>query len=173
MLRRAVAGSLRSAEWNGQKKRFATPAGRVSLEDSIGDFSYTLRTLLRSPGFAIVAILTLAIGIGGTTAVFSAVDAVLLQPLPYAQPGCLVRLYQSRINAGERGFVTPVHYVELRNRASSFEAMAAIATYDEVGADIGVGDSVRRVHVLPISADYFNVVSACTPEFGTWLAVGG
>jgi putative ABC transport system permease protein len=68
--------------------------GTRLLEDTIGDFAFSWRTLSRNPGFAIVAILTLAIGIGGTTAVYSAVDAVLLQPLPYQQSGQLVRLYQ-------------------------------------------------------------------------------
>src|SRR5688572_23465929 len=59
------------------------------------DFGFALRTLSHSPGFATVAILTLGLGIGGTTAVFSAVDAVLLQPLPYQQPGQLARLYMA------------------------------------------------------------------------------
>ena len=133
--------------------------GTRLLEDSAGDVSFSLRTLSRNRGFATVAVLTLAIGIGGTTAVFSAVDAVLLQPLPYQQPGQLVRLFQNEVQRlDERQFVTPVHYLAFRQRMSSFEATAAVLTYDETGADIGTGDGVRRVRLLPISADYFDVV---------------
>src|SRR4029077_2922415 len=71
--------------------------GTRLFEDSATDFSFALRTLRRSPGFALVAIATLAIGIGGAAAMFSAFDAVLLQPLPYHEPGRLVRLYQTGV----------------------------------------------------------------------------
>jgi putative ABC transport system permease protein len=123
------------------------------------DFGFALRTLARNPGFAAVAILTLGVGIGGTTAVFSAVDAVLLQPLPYQQPGRLVRLYYTDVRRKEeRGVVTPVHFLDYRQSMASFESVAAILMYDEVGADIGSGDDVRRIRILPVSADYFDVV---------------
>ena len=58
------------------------------------DLRYASRQLRRSPGFSAVVIATLAVGIGGTTAVFSVLQAVVLAPLPYEQPGQLVRLYQ-------------------------------------------------------------------------------
>ncbi len=129
------------------------------LEESAGDLAFGVRTLRRSRGFAIVVILTLAIGIGGTTAVFSAVDAVLLQPLPYQEPGQLARLYGADVNnLSGRNFVTPVHYLAYRSQLSSMEAVAAILTYDEKGADIGTGDNVRRIRLLPASANYFDVV---------------
>ena len=132
--------------------------GTRLLEDVAKDVRYSLRTLSRSPGFAIITILTLAIGIGGTTAVFSAVDAVLLQPLPYQQPGQLVRLYQAWSgDLSQRQFVTPVHYVAFRDQLASLE-VAAILTYDATGADIGSGDDVRRIRLLPTSANYFDVV---------------
>lgn len=133
--------------------------GTRLLHDGGRDVAYALRTLARNPGFATVAILTLAVGIGGTTAVFSAVDAVLLQPLPYQQPGQLVRLYYTDARRKvDRGVVTPVHFLDYRENMSSFGSIAAIYTYDETGADIGAGDDVRRIRTLPVSADYFDVV---------------
>lgn len=123
------------------------------------DIGYTLRALRRNGGFAAVVILTLAIGIGGTTAVFSAVDAVLLQPLPYQQPGQLVRLYGTDVNSpAGRNFVSPVHYLAYRSQLSSLEGVAAILTYSETGADVGRADNVRRVRLLPTSANYFDVL---------------
>ena len=133
--------------------------GTRFLYDGQRDFGFALRTLARNPGFATVAILTLAVGIGGTTAVFSAVDAVLLQPLPYQQPGQLVRLYYTDVRRRvDRGVVTPVHFLDYRQNMSSFSSIAALFLYDETGADIGTGDDVRRVRLLPVSADYFDVV---------------
>src|SRR5690242_11624758 len=112
--------------------------GTRFLHDGWRDVGFALRTLARNPGFAAVAILTLAVGIGGTTAVYSAVDAVLLQPLPYQQPGQLVRLYYTDVHRKEiRGFVTPVHFLDYRERMSSLGSTAAIGTYNETGADVG------------------------------------
>ena len=129
------------------------------LEESAGDVRYALRTLARSPGFAAVVILTLAIGIGGTTAVFSAVDAVLLQPLPYQESGRLARLYGAdALGGGSHGFVSPVHYLAYRSELQSVEAVAAMYIYSETGADIGQGGDVHRIRLLPTSANYFDVV---------------
>ncbi len=140
--------------------------GTRLLDDTMSDVRFALRTLANNPAFTVVAVLTLAVGIGGTTAVFSAVDAVLLQPLPYQQPGQLVRLFQGDTRRREsRGFVTPVHFLEFRRNMRSFEAIAAISTYSESGADIGSGDGVRRIRTLPTSADYFRVVRV-QPELG-------
>ncbi len=133
--------------------------GTRYFEDIVGDVSFARRTLARSPGFAIVAILTLAIGIGGTTAVYSAVDAVLVQPLPYQQPGRLVRLYQYfNHNIDQHNFVSPVQFMDYRSKLSAFDGAAALFTYGESGADVGVGDRVRRIRILHVSSDYFDVV---------------
>ena len=135
--------------------------GTRLLDDSLRDVSYAVRTLVRSPGFALVVVLTLALGIGGTTAVFSAVDTVLLQPLPYQEPGRLVRLYQhGATKPGDRGVVTPVHYLAYRRSLSSFEHLAAVLTYSTTGEDLTGGDRPERIQVLPVSADYFDVLRA-------------
>ena len=107
------------------------------LDDVSGDLVLSLRALRKSLRFAGVAIATIAIGIGGSTAVFSAVDAALLEPLPYPQPDRLVRLYQ--YEAGEpaaRTFVSAPHFKAYRRDLASFDALAAIYTYSESGADI-------------------------------------
>ncbi|HUQ82257.1 MAG TPA: ABC transporter permease, partial [Gemmatimonadaceae bacterium] len=133
--------------------------GTRLFHDSARDFAFALRTLARNPGFSIVAILTLAVGIGGTTAVFSAVDAVLLQPLPYQQPGQLVRLYYTDARRKEdRGFVSPVLFLDYRQSMASLASVAALGTYNETGADVGTGDDVRRIRILSVTADYFDVV---------------
>ena len=140
--------------------------GTRMFHDVSRDFGFALRTLAHNPGFAAVAILTLAIGIGGTTAVFSAVDAVLLQPLPYQQPGQLARLYQADSSyPADRQFVTPVHFVDYRREMAAFDAIAALYTYSETGGDIGVGDDVRRIRVLPVTSGYFDVVRV-RPQLG-------
>ncbi|MFI5211059.1 MAG: ABC transporter permease, partial [Gemmatimonadales bacterium] len=153
------------------KEEVRDARGTRLLEDVSKDFGYAIRTLSRSRGFAIVTILTLAIGIGGTTAVFSAVDAVLLQPLPYQEPGRLVRLYQAWSgDPDQRQFVTPVHYLAFRDQLSSFDGVAAILTYNASGADIGSGDDVRRITLLPTSANYFDVVRV-QPSLGRGFRV--
>jgi len=133
--------------------------GTRLLEDGIGDVAFAARMLARAPGFTAIAILTLGVGIGGTTAVFSAVDAVLLQPLPYSRPGQLVRLYQHDLNEpGARGFVTPVHYAAYRDRMTSFAAAASISTYSELGGDVLTPGGVERVRLLRVGADYLDVL---------------
>ena len=91
----------------------------------VNDLRYALRCLARNPGFTTVAVLTLALGIGANTAVFSVVYAVLLKPLPYADPGRLVQLYERNPAQGlERGAVSPGTFVDWRARSHAFEGMA-------------------------------------------------
>ena len=80
---------------------------------------------------------TLGLGIGGTTAVFSVVQAVLLAPLPYEQPGQLVRFYQQEPDKPDtRDVLAGTHFTFLREHAASFEDVAALANYRETGLDL-------------------------------------
>ena len=117
------------------------------------------RSLRHNPGFFLTSVLTIALGVGGSTAVFSAVNAVMLKPLPVRAPGQLVRIYSSSArNPDARGVVTPVHYVTFRRDAGTLQTVAAINLYDRSGADIGTGSDVRRIRTLKVSADYFDVL---------------
>jgi putative ABC transport system permease protein len=97
------------------------------IEILLQDLRYAARTLRKSPGFAIVAVLTLALGIGADTAIFSVVDSVLLRPLPYAQPSRLVELWGNvkRIKIERRGASYPDFY-DWRAQSRSFETMASL-----------------------------------------------
>src|SRR6266702_2774042 len=89
------------------------------------DFLYSFRSIRKTPGFAAVAILTLALGIGANTAIFSIMDAVLLRPLPYPQPERLVRIWQSEPKMSERRLGTaPPEFVAYRDRTRAFSSIA-------------------------------------------------
>jgi putative ABC transport system permease protein len=91
------------------------------------DLRYALRSLLKSPGFSLVAILTLALGVGANTAVFTLINAVLLRPLPYDEPGRLVLVWESAPFFGlQDSPVSPANYIDWKERSRSFEEMGAL-----------------------------------------------
>lgn len=120
------------------------------------DIRYGLRTLTKSPGFAAVVILTLALGIGANTAIFSVVSAVLLQPLPFPQPDRLVAVLHVNLQSGEIGKAQSYpDFVDLRAQSKTLESAAA---YDLGSATLtGMGDPVH-LNTGIFSADMFNVL---------------
>jgi putative ABC transport system permease protein len=94
------------------------------------DIKHALRTLRNKPSFTAVTVLTLAIGIGGTTAIFGAVNAVLLRPLPFPEPDQLVRVYKTSLKMPDNigGTVSPPDFVDWRRDNSSFGELAAFAS---------------------------------------------
>ena len=109
------------------QRRSARERGREVLDALRQDIRYTFRSLLRQPAFALIAILTLGLGIGANTAIFSVVNGVLLSPLPYREPGRLVLLWESVTDLPQISVSYP-NYLDWRRRAKSFEE---IAVYDE------------------------------------------
>jgi len=102
------------------------------VESLWNDLRYSLRTLARDRGFAIVALLTLALGIGANTAIFSIVNSVILRPLAYHQPDRLVSIHEvipKVSNLYPELPINPVHFVEWRKRCTSFEQLAELGTY--------------------------------------------
>ena len=98
------------------------------MQTTIRDLTYAIRTTLRSRGFAAVAILTIALGIGANTAIFTVVNALLLRPLPYAHPDRLVMVWQDlRARGGPADeWATPGNYADWRRETDLFQEIAVI-----------------------------------------------
>lgn len=136
------------------------------FEQALQDFRYALRQLRGSVGFACVVVATLGLGIGGATAVFSVVQAVLLAPLPYEEPGELVRFYQQQPNDPDtQDVLAATHFTFLREHATSFKNVAALAHYSETGLDLVADGRAQRLRILRVSSGYFNTLGP-QPQLG-------
>jgi putative ABC transport system permease protein len=124
----------------------------------IQDVRYGARALVKSPGFTLVAILALALGIGANTAIFSVVNGVLLRPLPYPGAESIVSVFQHDTKVGiERAPVSLANFIDYRGRAQSFAGMAALRPY---GFDsTGEGDP-ENFHSWLVTEDFFDVMGA-------------
>ena len=130
------------------------------MEHFIQDLKYGARTLIRQPGFALTAVLALALGIGANTAVFSVVYAVLLKPLPYPKPDALIYVHDT-YPAVTFASVSAAKYVALRDRNSTLEALGAHAPANVTLTGDGEPEQVPGSRV---SAGLFKAMNA--PSFG-------
>jgi len=121
------------------------------------DVRYALRGLRRSPGFAAAAVLTLALGMGATTAIFSVIRAVLLSPLPYAEPERRVMIW-SRWKDFDKTWVADGEVMDYRRLVPSLESVAAWDT-DEANLT-GRGGEPVRVGIAEITANGFETLGA-------------
>lgn len=128
----------------------------TKLETLGKDLRYGVRMLLKSPGFALVAVLTLALGIGANTAIFSVVDAMLLRPLPYPEPDRLVRIWESSLKLDSpRNVVNPRNFLDWRDQSHSFEAMAAVVDHM---TNLNVSGHPIAVQSLTVSPEFFSIL---------------
>jgi len=134
------------------------------------DVRHAVRALRQQPTFTAVAMLTLALGIGANTAVFSVLHSVILAPLPYDQPDGLVRIYTASLDDRSlRHYHAVPDILDVREQTDAFTALGIMYTYREVGVDLTSGGATQRVRVLPVSADYFRTLRA-TPLLGRTFA---
>ena len=125
------------------------------LEDFIRDLRYGARVMRRAKAFAFVSILTLGLGIGAATAVFSAINGVLLSPLPYPEPDRIVRLFQIDNTGRRMGNVSEPNFEDWKERTRSSRAMALMSS----GAvPVAIGTETTMINGASVSREFFDVM---------------
>jgi|SRR5579864_961537 len=155
-------GGTEQAKQQHREARGLPGFGEIA-ETTWQDVGYGIRMLRKKPGFTLVAILTLALGVGATTAIFSIVNAVLLRPLPYRNPDRLVKVIFSNPGVGLRDIPASIpEYEDLKNRSNVFEEVCGIG-----GGSVNLtgGDQPERLDFVAVHPNYFSMLGA-TPQIG-------
>ncbi len=140
------------------KERVRAARIGVAADCTLRDIRFAWRQLWKAPGFAIVSTLTLALGIGSTAAIFSLVNALLLEPLPYRNADRLVFIWQDLTEAGyPRAPLAGPELVDLRERAQLFESFGGI--WANTTALTGEGDP-EQLRIGLVTANFFSVLGA-------------
>src|SRR5215207_896500 len=146
----------------------------------VQDLRYAVRMLRRSPGFTAVALITLGLGIGAATAIFSIISGVLMRPLSYREPQRVVNLWVDfGVGAQSLPAMSPGDFKDYQQRTRLFESIGAASGGNIVGATGALSDrgSVERVDVSTVTANFFRTVGI-DPLYGRYFtaeeeAVGG
>ena len=155
-------------QWQRQRRQ---PMRRWWMGMFEHDVRYAFRLLARQRATTAMVVLTLALGIGANTAVFSVVHAVLLRPLPYEDPASLVMVWEKRAAEGvDTNFVSPADFLDWSRMNSSFATMAALGQPLRTADLTGVGDPVQ-LPVAAVSASFFDVLGV-RAGLGRTFAVG-
>jgi putative ABC transport system permease protein len=149
------------------KERVRDERGFPGLELLGRDLAHAVRSLRRRPGYTAAAVISLALGIGANTAVFSLVDALVLRPLPYPEADRLVHIYQARLFGGRflTGAVSAPVLRDWRERAQAFSAMGA---FMPGSVNIAGEEGAERVAATLIEPEVFRAL-AVPPLLGTWF----
>src|SRR5262249_37972036 len=153
---------------NAARDSYHQQSGLPFLETLLQDLRYAVRMLRKSPGFTFVAVLTLALGIGANTAIFSVINAVLLRPLPYRNPDRLVQLWETEASPGTYPFA-PRDYFDWREQNHTLED-ASLYGYPAPYNASNSGEA-RAVVAMPVQANFFRLLGA-EPLLGRTLAEG-
>jgi putative ABC transport system permease protein len=147
--------ALRAMHGLDQRKEECRDMRRVRLiEDLWQDFRFSLRSLLKRPGFTAIVLIALGLGIGANTAIFSLVNAVILQPLPYRDPDRLISVYGTR-NRSTQGSVGPTDFLDYRSQNKTFEQFAASSSMMLPMNLTGSGEP-ERLSASAITGNYFD-----------------
>ena len=127
------------------------------METLFNDIRYGLRSAWKRPGFTMVALITLALGIGANTAIFSLINAVLIRPLPFRDPDRLVWTWGNIRNGGNRASVSPLDFLDYRQRNQTFEEFAAMISVP-VSANLTGGGEPERLPAAAVTGNYFQAL---------------
>jgi predicted permease len=147
------------------KETYRDGRGTRGLEDFVGDVRFAVRSLRRDRALAAAGVLTLALGIGATTAVFSAVNAVLLRELPFKDPDRLVEIWEENSDRGwYKNVVAPANYLDWRAQAQGFENVAAYTDYQTNVTLLGNGEP-RLLAATYVTGNFLPVLGV-SPRLG-------
>src|SRR6185436_1605467 len=155
--------SITESETYNPKLALTPVTGGVFMENLIRDARFALRTMARKPAFTAVAIVIIALGIGANSAIFSLVRAVLLKPLPFADPDRLVMVWEdaSFVNF-PKNTPAPANYVDWKTKNESFEDMAAVRIRD---FNLTGDGQPEKVYAYGVTANFFPVLGV-RPQVG-------
>ncbi len=133
------------------------------MDNLLQDLRFAFRMLARKPGFTVVAVVIMALGIGANTAIFSLVRAVLLRPLPFHEPNRLVMVWEDASFIGfPRNTPAPANYADWKARNEAFEDMAALASRS---FNLTGDGEPEKVQAYGVSAEFFPLLGV-TPALG-------
>src|SRR5215471_7591835 len=127
------------------------------MESLIQDFRFGIRTFLKSPGFTVIALLTVALGIGANSAIFSVVNGVLLKPLPYPDPDRIVTLENVPVFEGPIKKLSVSNLNQWRSEARSFEFVGVYGLLSD-GINLTGGSEPDRVNATEATGDFFSAL---------------
>ena len=159
--RRWLAAEILAIALDAIRRHAPTFQGKHLMRSSMQDVRYAVRLLLRAPGFTTVAALTLALGIGANTAIFSVVHGVLVKPLPYREPDALIRIFEESLPDTPEFPLSPGTFIEYRAQSRAFEALAA---YERNDLQLG-GDRPEQLRAMRVTAGFFQLLGY-QPQLG-------
>ena len=139
------------------------------MDTLLQDIRYGMRGFFKRPGFTIVALIAIALGIGANTAIFSLVNAVLLRPLPFAEPDRLIWVYGNVRNGGNTASVAPLDFLDFRSQNTTFEQFAASFSFPAAVNLTGTGDP-ERLSAAVVTGNYFQALGVA-PALGRTFAL--
>src|SRR4051812_35641567 len=126
------------------------------------DIRYAIRAMRKNPGFSLIAMLALALGIGANTAIFSVVNVLMIRPLPYSDPQRTVMIWETRSSANPQNVVAPADYLDWKAQNHVFDAMSPVLPQLDILTGAGEPDEIPG---LAVGASFFPLLGV-TPELG-------
>jgi putative ABC transport system permease protein len=135
------------------------------MDSLLSDIRYGVRNLIKRPGFTAIAVLTLALGIGANSCIFSAINALLLKPLPIPNQDRVMTIWDKDLSHWDHNEVTMANYLDLRAQNQSFEQLAL---YSWWSANLTGVETPERVQGFQVTANFFDAIGV-KPMMGPWL----